>query len=350
MTQIDRSAPVLVTGGAGFIASWIVRYLLEDGFVVRATVRNPTDEQRLTHLKELGQKYPGKLQLFAADLLQAGAFQEAMQGCQLVMHTASPFMITGIKDAQKQLVEPAVQGTREVLEEANRCVSVRRVVLTSSIVAIMGDGADAAQVDGGVFNETHWNFSSSLKRQPYAFSKKLAEEEAWKIARQQQRWDLVVVNPAFVLGPALSGRAESVSINFIRSMTNGEYRPGCPDLTMSIVDVRDVARAHILAGLIPSASGRHILAADTVPMIELARQLSAHYGRRFPLPTRVLPKFMLYLIGPFFGLSWDYISRNVGAPYSFDASYSKKDLGLEYRPIQQTLVDAVEQALSAGQV
>ena len=136
--NIDRSTPVLVTGGNGYIASWLVRYLLEDGVDVHATVRNPSDDTKVGHLKRLAESSPGTLTLFAADLLDDGAFDEAMAGCELVFHTASPFVISGIKDPQKDLVDPAVHGTRNALESANRVSSVKRVVLTSSVAATFG--------------------------------------------------------------------------------------------------------------------------------------------------------------------------------------------------------------------
>lgn len=115
MTTIDSSAPVLVTGGSGYIASWIVRNLLEDGHQVRATVRDPGKPHGLEHLHALAERHPGQLSLHRADLLEPGSFTEAMQGCQLVIHTASPFLLGTIRDADRQLVRPALEGTRNVL-------------------------------------------------------------------------------------------------------------------------------------------------------------------------------------------------------------------------------------------
>lgn len=350
MAEIDPNKPVLVTGGAGFIASWIVRYLLEDGRKVRASVRSLKKADRIQHLLDLSAKHPGKLELFEADLLQPGSFDPAMADCALVIHAASPFFIAGIKDPQKDLIEPAVEGTRNVLQAASRADGVRRVVLTSSVAAIMGDGADAATLPAMTVTEEQWNTSSSLKHQPYSYSKTQAEREAWRIAEGQKQWQLVVINPSFVLGPALSARDDSTSVNFIRAMIDGTYRPGAPDLTMGIVDVRDVARAHILAGFGEGVQGRHILAAETMPMAAVARTLDGIYGSRFPIPRRTLPKALLYLIGPFFGLSWGYITRNVGHPYKLDASKSKEQLGLQYRSVAETLRDAVEHTISVGLV
>ena len=153
MTTIDPGAPVLVTGASGYIGSWIVRYLLEAGRTVHGTVRNPQKETGLEHLHKLSADHPGKLTLFKADLLDTGSFDEAMAGCELVMHTASPFLLQGVTDAAEALVRPALEGTRNVLDSVNRTESVKRVVLTSSVVAIYGDARESRDVPGGVFTD-----------------------------------------------------------------------------------------------------------------------------------------------------------------------------------------------------
>ncbi|MEQ9365654.1 MAG: NAD-dependent epimerase/dehydratase family protein [Leptospirales bacterium] len=350
MAEINRTSPVLVTGGGGYIASWVVRELLAEGLSVRATVRSTSDAKKISHLLELGAAYPGMLQLFESNLLVDGSFDEAMRDCGLVMHTASPFFVSGVKDAQKELVEPALQGTRNVLETVNRVASVRRVVLTSSVAAILGDNVDARDVPDRTMNESHWNLSSSLEHDPYSYSKTVAEREAWKIAGAQDRWDLVVINPAFVLGPSLSRRADGTSVGFMKSMAGGEFRFGVPDLLMGVVDVRDVARAHILAAIKPAASGRHLTCAETLTILEMGEILREAIGDRYPFPRNTLPDFLMYLIGPFVGMSWTKVTRNIGVRYKLDRSYSEKDLGLSYRPIRSTLVDHIEQMAAAGMI
>jgi nucleoside-diphosphate-sugar epimerase len=144
MTQIDPDAPVLVTGGRGYIASWIVRYLLEEGHTVRATVRDPNRASGLEHLHRLSEAHPGQLTLHAADLLADASFSAPMADCQLVIHTASPFLVGRIRDPQRQLIRPALEGTQNVLGSVNATDSVRRVVLTSSVAAIYGDNVDTS--------------------------------------------------------------------------------------------------------------------------------------------------------------------------------------------------------------
>lgn len=185
MKSINPELPIVVTGGSGYIASWIVKYLLEDGKQVRATVRSLKDTSKIEHLIELKEKFKDKLSLFEADLMVEGSFDKSIEGVELVIHTASPFFVAGVKDAQKQLIDPALQGTKNVLESCNRISSVKRVVLTSSVASILGDNIDSLQVPNQTFTEEHWNTTSNLTHQPYAYSKTLAEKEAWEIQKNK---------------------------------------------------------------------------------------------------------------------------------------------------------------------
>ena len=346
--DIDRSKPVLVTGASGYIASWIVKDLLEDGIDVHATVRNPDDDRKVGHLRRLADKASGKLTLFKADLLTEGAFDEAMQGCELVFHTASPFVIMGIKDPQKQLVDPAVNGTRNVLAAANRCASVKRVVLTSSVASIYGDAVDARTVKDGVMTEAQWNTSSSVDHQPYSYSKVAAERAAWDMAKAQQRWDLVVINPGFVLGPSLTSGSDSTSLSTMKQFTDGTLRMGAPALEFGVTDVRDVALAHIKAGYTPTASGRHIVVSESLTLLQMGRVLSQHFGSRYPFPKMQAPKALVWLIAPLSGLTRRFVKENVGHPLRFDNSYTKRDLGMTFRTVKQTLVDHFQQMIDDG--
>ena len=171
MSLINPQAPVLVTGASGYVAGWIVKKLLEAGHTVHATVRDPSKTASVAHLQKIADASTGTLKLFKADLLDQGAFAVPMQGCELVIHTASPFVMTGFTDANEALVRPALEGTRNVLHAVNATDSVRRVVLTSSVAAMFGDSWDARDVPGSRLDETFWNTSSSVNHQPYLYSK-----------------------------------------------------------------------------------------------------------------------------------------------------------------------------------
>ena len=205
MRTIDKSKPILVTGATSYVGGWIIKKLLEDGCDVHGAVRNPDAKEKLEHLTSLQTEKTGKLTFFKSDLLEEGSYKEGMKDCELVFHVASPFT-SKFTDPQKELVDPAVKGTKNVLTTANETDSVKRVVVTSSCVAIYTDNIDAEKVPNGVFTEEIWNTTASLEHQPYAYSKVLAEKEAWEIAGLQTKWDLVVVNPSLVAGFILESK------------------------------------------------------------------------------------------------------------------------------------------------
>lgn len=347
MQTIDQSKPVLVTGGTGYLASWIIKQLLDEGKEVRTTVRDLSQKNKSAHLTDLAVKSKGTLTFYEADLLKKGSFAEAMAGCELVIHTASPFKISGLKNVQKELIEPALEGTKNVLESVNATESVKRVVLTSSIVAIYGDAVDIQKTANGIFSEDDWNFSSSVEHQPYPYSKTLAEKLAWEMADIQNRWNLLTINPGFIMGPSLSKRTDSTSIDIMIQLATGKFKTGVPSGKMGFVDVRDVAKAHILAGFSPSASGRHICVSDQKTFLDMANVIKANYPN-YPLPTGFVPKWLFWLIAPLAGFTRKYVKLNVGIDLQFDNSYIRKDLGIEFIPFEKTITDHFEQILNDG--
>ncbi|OBK14425.1 diaminohydroxyphosphoribosylaminopyrimidine deaminase [Mycobacterium asiaticum] len=347
---MDPDAPVLVTGASGYIGSWIVRLLLEAGRTVHGTVRNPQKPSGLEHLHKLSDAHPGRLRLFKADLLETGSFDEAMDGCELVMHTASPFLLSGVKDAQEALVRPALEGTRNVLDSVNRTPSVKRVVLTSSVVAICGDNRDSLDVPGGVLTDEHWNTTSSVDHQPYPYSKTVAEREAWRYQEAQDRWDMVTIHPGLVLGPSLTSASDSASLSTMKQFTDGTLFAGAPGLMMGVVDVREVADAHLRAGFTPEAHGRYIVNADSVTLLQIGKMLRRKYGPLYPFPWTTLPKVVVKAIAPVAGLTRKFVDRNVGYPLAFDNSRSRNELGLTYRPLEQTVTEHFQQMLDDGLV
>jgi len=342
---------ILVTGASGYIASWITKYLLEAGHTVHATVRDPNKAASVKHLLAAANNVPGKLKLFKADLLTPGSYDEAMQGCDVVIHTASPFILEGYTDAHEALVKPAVEGTRNVLNAAKQCDSVTRVVLTSSVSAMYGDNIEIKKKANGKFDESDWNTTSTVHHNPYQFSKTEAERLAWDMQKAQTRWDLVVINPAMVMGPALTTGSQSGSIDTLMQLGDGRLKSGVPDLYIGIVDVRDVAQAHIAAALTPSAEGRYALCADSLNMMGMAAPLKAKYGKQFPFPSMTVPKFMTWLVGPLMGpVTRPFVSQNVGYRIAFDNSKSISGLGVNYRSVQSTLLEHFQQLIDDGQL
>ncbi len=347
MTQIDKTKPVLVTGATGYVAGWLVKKLLEEGITVHAAVRNPDNNEKLVYLNELSASLPGEIKYFKSDLLKPGSYAHAMEGCELVFHTASPFVLE-VEDPVKDLIEPAQLGTRNVLEQANLTPSVKRVVVTSSCAAIFGDNADLENTPNHIFTEEIWNTSSTAKHGAYSYSKTLAEKEAWSIHNKQSRWDLITINPSLVLGPAINPLDNtSESFRIIKQFGDGTFKTGVPKLGFGIVDVRDLAFAHYQAGFVPEAKGRHIISGHNTSFLDMAQTLLPRYGDKYSIPKKELPKWLLWLIGPIVNkaLTRKFISRNVGYPWIGDNSKSKTALGVTYRPLKETMNDTLQQLI-----
>ena len=330
--------PVLVTGASGFIASHIVSQLLAAGYRVRGTVRDKSKTARHAHITGL----PGagdRLELVEADLLTPEAFDEPIKGCEIVIHTASPFQLD-VGDPQRDLVDPAVNGTVSVLQSCADAGSVRRVVLTSSAAAITD------QADGHLNTEADWNNRSSLTRNPYYYSKTLAEQAAWNLVEQSgTTFDLVAMNPFGVIGPSL-GPEVNTSHDIIIGFTNGRV-PGILAIEWPLADVRDVARAHILAMEKANAAGRYIVAAGTRTIRQVLDVLRANgWGERYRLPSISLDRGIgtpLSKIVARFQRSGtrDYLMNHLGGSMRFDNSKVKTELGLEFRDIDQTILETM---------
>jgi len=347
MKTIDKTKPVMVTGATGYVAGWIVKKLLEEGITVHAAVRNPDQTEKLKYLNQLAESSTGEIKYFKADLLKEGSYLEAMKGCELVFHTASPF-ITSVKDPQRDLVDPALLGTRNVLHSVNQTESVKRVVLTSSCAAVLGDTKDLLSLPNQTANEENWNTTSNLKHQAYSYSKTVAEREAWKIVEDQKRWDLVTINPTFVLGPGISPTSTSESFNYIKQMGDGSMKMGAPGLDMGVVDVRDIAQAHINAGYTPEAKGRHIVSGTHKTFLQLAQMLEPEYGKDYPLPKKELPKWLVWVVAPTQGIQRKMVANNFGYQWLVDNTKSKKELGINYIPIEQTMKEFFQQMIDHG--
>ena len=341
MSKIDLSKPILVTGANGYVASWLVKKLLDEGFTVHAAVRNPDNKEKIAHLEEAANTAKGSIKFFVTDLLVAGSYKEAMEDCSLVYHTASPFTVE-VKDPQKELIDPAVNGTANVLNTAKETSSVQRVVVTSSCAAIYTDAVDTINAPGGRLTEEVWNTTASIDYQPYSLSKTLAEKKAWEIADTQSQWDLIVINPCLVLGPALNPKnTTSESKNILKMLGDGQMKMGAPRMGTGVVDVRDVAMAHYKAGTTQNASGRYITAAHETSFLDMGMELLHKYGEAYPLPKKAIPKWLLLIVGPLTNKAFThkFIRNNVDVPWRVDNSKITREFEIEFRPLRETMED-----------
>lgn len=345
--QIDTTKPVLVTGATGYVAGWIVKDLLAAGVTVHAAVRDPENATKVGHLTAMAEISPGNLHLFKTDLLQMGSYAAAIKGCGTVFHTASPFTLN-VRDPQTDLIDPAVNGTRNVLDQATQTDTVTRVVLTSSCAAIYTDAADCANAPNATLTEDIWNTTATIDHQPYSLSKTLAEHAAWDIAGAQSGWDLVVINPSLVVGPSVNANPTSESFGIVGRLGDGSLKSGAPRFSFGLVDVRDLATAHIAAAYTADAKGRHIISAHNTDMLEMAGALQDEFGADFPLPKRVMPKWLFWTLAPLVGLTRKYVARNVNYTWKADNSKGRKAFGLTYRPLKTSMQDMFRQLVESG--
>jgi len=282
---------VLVTGGSGFIGSHTILQLLSAGHEVRTTIRNLTREGEVRALLKEGGAEPGdRLKFFAADLMSDEGWDEAVSGCDYVLHVASPFP-SGVPKDENDLIVPAREGALRVLRAAKKA-GVKRVVLTSSFAAVgYGKPPQAAPYD-----EKDWTDPTARGVSPYVKSKTIAERAAWEFVVKEGGPELAVVNPVAVLGPVL-GRDYSTSILLVQRLMNGAM-PGVPDISFGVVDVRDVADLHIRAMTDPAAKGERFIAisGDFMSIKEIAEILKANMGEAASrVPTKKLPNWLLRL-------------------------------------------------------
>ncbi|KAF8701433.1 hypothetical protein HU200_033598 [Digitaria exilis] len=265
---------VCITGASGFIASWLVKLLLEKGYTVRGTVRNPDDDAKNVHLRALDGAAE-RLNLVPVDLLDKESLAAAFRGCEGVFHTACP-----VTDDPEKMIEPAVNGTKNVINAAADVGSVQRVVFTSSIGAVY---MDPRHGPGDEVDETCWSDLEYCKNTKnwYCYAKTVAEQAAWELAKER-RLDLVVVNPSLVLGPLLQ-QAMNASTWHILKYLDGSVQTYV-DAAQAYVHVRDVADAHARVYEEPRACGRYLCAGRTLRRGEVCRILAKLFPE-YPVPT-----------------------------------------------------------------
>ncbi|UIJ73806.1 NAD-dependent epimerase/dehydratase family protein [Aurantimonas sp. HBX-1] len=315
---------VLLTGISGFIAKHVALRLLERGYRVRGSVRSAGKgaEVRAT-LAHHGAQLD-RLEIVEADLLADAGWAKAAAGCRFVVHTASPFPLTQPRD-RFALVPAARQGTLRVIAAAN-AAGAERLVMTSSIVAVYQGHTGRTDARYG---EADWSNIDDPSVGAYAVSKTVAECAAWEVARESGL-ELAVINPAFVLGPLLDADA-GTSATLIAMMMRGRA-PLVPDISFGIVDVRDVADAHVAAMERQAAAGRRfILSAGTRSLLEIGRHLAVtDPSLRRRVPRFVLPDSLVRaaaLVSPQARL----LVPELGRPKDLDAGPARSVLDIVFR-------------------
>ena len=338
---------VCVTGASGYVGCHVTRELLERGYRVRATVRDPGDASKTEHVRQLLPAAADRLELCGADLLEPGSFDDAIAGCEHVYHVASPVQLAA-KDPERSIIAPAVEGTKNVLTACVRAGTVRRVGLMSSCAAVTSSDRPADYL----FTEADWNETADLATSPYPLSKVLAERAAWDFHAQlpdTDRFEMVGVNPVMVLGPLYTPAHVRSSGGIIRALMRGSYH-GCPPLAFGYVDARDVATAFVNGVERGVASERYILHSRSLWLREVAEAIAPHFPE-FAIPTRKLPGIALYMAALFDKrLTFTYLRRNLGRMVQISHSKAERELGVSFRPVEESLIDTCRSFVELGLV
>ncbi|TFL00648.1 D-lactaldehyde dehydrogenase [Pterulicium gracile] len=346
MPTISQNDRVLVTGANGFLAVWVVKSFLDNGYTVIGTVRS---EAKGAHLKKIFKEFGDKFQLaIVKDITADGAFDELVKDVDAIAHTASPFHMEG-EDPQVW-IHPAVNGTLSVLKSAlKNGKNVKRVVVTSSCAAVLTAGAEPQ-----TYTEEDWNQASidevetkgkdASNMSKYCASKTLAERAAWDFVKDHKSeisWDLTTLNPPYIFGPVLHEISKPEDLNTSAKLM---WQATLPTSTMSPkelaapgggwVDVRDIAFAHVLALEIEAASGQRFITSagewTYQDFLDIASSLS-------PSPLkRDVPKGVTGA-----GKEATHIIK-------YDASKAAKVLNLKYTSAEQSLKDTFEDYAQRG--
>jgi len=339
---MSGSETVLVTGGSGFIGGWCVIGLLQQGYVVRTTVRDLNREVAVR--AALGKVVdPGnRLSFYAANLTSDDGWDEAVSGCDYVLHVASPLGVAEPKDPD-DLIVPARDGARRVVGAAIRA-GVKRVVLTSSVAATsppVGSG-------DSISDETVWTDLNAPKVSAYARSKTIAERAAWDlIDASGGATTMATVNPVLVLAPVLSGDF-SDSVQVVERLLTGRV-PGLPRLGFNIVDARDVADLHIRAMTAPEAAGQRFIAAGEFAwMADLATLLRERLGEQAAkVPTRKVPDFVLRFAS-LFDKDLGAVTPSLGRKHDYTSAKAQSLLGWRPRPLEDTVLDCARSLIDTA--
>ncbi|XP_031406508.1 cinnamoyl-CoA reductase 1-like [Punica granatum] len=311
---------VCVTGAGGFVASWVVKLLLSNGYIVHGTVRKLGD-QKYAHLNKL-ERAPANLKLFKADLLDYDSLRLAIAGCAGVIHVACPVPASALTNPEVEMLEPAIKGTLNVLKACSEA-KVKRTVYISSIAAVM---MNPKWPKDRVMDETCWSDKEYCRATEiwYYLAKTEAERAAFEYGKQHQL-DVVAVNPGYVFGPVLQPTLNTSSlllVNFLKGIyiqTEPGEADSVPNMCWNIVDVRDVAAAVLLAYEESKAEGRYICVAENIMTDYLVKKLRNLYP------------------------DLSYSENFIESKYAYRLSSEKlQKLGWTHRLLEETLLDSIE--------
>lgn len=335
---------VLVTGGSGFIGGWVVATLLQRGYVVRTTVRDPAKEPAVRAAIGKVTDPGNRLSFHQADLLSDAGWDEAAAGCDYVLHVASPIAAAEPSDPDI-LIRPAREGARRAVAAAVKA-GAKRIVLTSSVAAT------SKGVGGGDWtaDETTWTDLSDRRVGAYARSKTLAERAAWDLLQELGGpTTMATVNPSLVLAPVLSSGGSDGSVQVVERLLTGRV-PGLPNFGFNVVDARDVADLQIRAMTSPDAAGQRFIAAGRYAwMGEMADILRGGLdpAAAAKVPTRKVPNIAVRFAS-IFDKDLRFVTPSLGHRHDYSSRKAQDLLGWRPRPLEETVLDTARSLAASG--
>mmetsp|Transcript_54428 Transcript_54428/g.62370 ORF Transcript_54428/g.62370 Transcript_54428/m.62370 type:complete len:376 (-) Transcript_54428:179-1306(-) len=345
---LNRSEKILVTGASGYVAGHIIIQLVKRGYNVRGTVRSLSNTKKYQYIIDLKAKYPQygeKIELVEANLSDPYCWNSVVSGCDKVLHVASPVTLYSPKN-ENDIIQPAVDGTLNVLKS---CVAngIKKVIVTSSMASVITGHTESRRYD-----ETEWANVDIKGTNAYMKSKTLAERAAWKFVEElpeDQKLELTTILPSAIMGPPLT------VLDFASAMVEGQLlngdAPMQPDLSFDYVDVRDVARAHILAMESDKSAGqRYLCTTEMKTMKQLAKLLASEFNQYgYKIKARKMPGCMLSLVSLFVREVRE-IKPMVGIRMEIANDKIRRDLGMAFRPIDPTLIAMAYDLIALGLV
>lgn len=327
---------VLLTGISGYIANHCAVELLKNGYSVRGSLRNISKSEKIVNAikKEVDPK--DNLEFCELNLLNDKGWDDAAKGCDFVMHVASPFINMEPKD-ENEYIRPAVDGTMRALKAA-KSAGIKRVVLTSSMVSMLGNADKSIDIDSGT-----WTNIKGKNVSAYSKSKTLAEQAAWNFIKDQTdntKMELAVVNPGPVFGPSLSGDLSGASMSMFTQMVQGKM-PMVPQASINMSDVRDIAKIHVLALENKEASGKRFIVTTEKPYAfqDVAKILKSNgYDK---VSTKLAPNFLLKFMSNF-NREAKSMKSFIGNTYNGNISSTMKTFNWKPIDFEKTVLDTAK--------
>ena len=334
---------LLVTGASGFIATHCIIELLNNGYQIKGTLRKFDRVKQIFAILNQHTKNTDRLEFVEAELTEQNCWDEALKGCYGVMHIASPVPVIQPKH-KEEVIRPACEGTLNVLKAAKKN-GVSRVVVTSSTSAVWGKSTEGSRV----YTESDWTNLNDPNLSPYSLSKTLAEKAAWEFTQEKGGPELVVINPSYVLGPALESDYGS-SLTILYKLLKGKF-PLVPKLGFEIVDVRDVAILHRLALESPEAVGKRFLCSSGFRwMKEIALVLREYFpDYRKKISVMDMPNFLLKIYSLFDGSVKRFLP-DLEIKKEINTILARTLLGWKPRPPEEAIVSSARSLIELGVV